>query len=342
MKRGLFFLNMLFAVALLTTYLSPSTSPHSFYLPQLFALGYKYLLLINLFFVVLWIVWDWKKAGYSLLVILLGYTYIPRVYSWAGKQKDEVQRYVSVLSFNVQRFGMFTLEKNTDNMFKLIRSEDTDIACFQEYSHSGYLSFGRRYLDTLYKYKHISKEKEEVAILSKFPIINKEEIPFTDSKMAAGIFADIVINKDTLRVFNVHLESNQLSRKNKKELENLVNNKDKNYKNLKYIGSKLWRASLKRAKQIELLSHFVDTSPYEVIVCGDFNDTPMSYTYQKMCSKLNDSFLQAGVGEGITFREGVIKVRIDYIFSSKKALLNEVKNATLSDHYPVKAVLKLE
>lgn len=342
MKGILFFLNILSVVALVLSYLSPSISPHSFYLPQLVALGYKYLLIVNLFFIVLWAIWDWKKMGYSLLAIILGYSYIPRAYNWVGEQKEETQSCVSVLSFNVQRFGMNTLKKNSDDMFKLIRNKSTGIACFQEYSHNGYVSFGKKYLDSLYKHIHISKRKREVATFSKFPIINRKEIPFPNSKMATGIFSDVVIKEDTVRVFNVHLESNLLSEKNKKYLENLVNNKDENYKNLKYIGSKLRRSSLKRAKQIDLLGEYIDASPYEVIVCGDFNDVPMSYSYQQIYNRLKDSFLQSGFGEGLTFREGVIKVRIDYIFSSKKAMSYEVENATFSDHFPIKSVLNLE
>jgi endonuclease/exonuclease/phosphatase family metal-dependent hydrolase len=92
---------------------------------------------------------------------------------------------------------------------------------------------------------------------------------------------------------------------------------------------------------VELKEH-IDACRYPLIVCGDFNDTPISYTYNTISSKLNDAFVAAGQGISNTYRGKLPPYRIDYILYSNEfdAVSYERHRAEYSDHFPVSAVLK--
>ena len=96
-----------------------------------------------------------------------------------------------------------------------------------------------------------------------------------------------------------------------------------------------------RAKQAILLRQIIDTTVYPVIICGDFNDTPASYTYHKIKGKYIDGFRQRGNGYGFTFKGLVKLLRIDYILYSKHftGLQYTSPETEWSDHNPV--IMKL-
>ena len=94
---------------------------------------------------------------------------------------------------------------------------------------------------------------------------------------------------------------------------------------------------VQRAYQVDMLSEHIESSNYPVIVCGDFNDTPVSYTYRKLKSGLKDAFITAGTGLGTTYRGLVPYMRIDYIMHSGefRAKHFQIRKVEWSDHYPV-------
>lgn len=339
-KKLIFFINILFAVALLLAFASPHISPKVSYVPQMFALIYKPLLLFNLFFVVIWWFWQRKKAIFSLLTCLLFLLYAPRLYHAIPSNNTQHKSGVSLISYNVKSFSKSSKNKK-ENIFSFLKEQDADIICFQEYNNRLYKKAGQKLLKRKYPYSQINKKKRETAIFSKYPIIYKKDISFDMKHHCSGILSDVVVDKDTVRILNVHLQSNSISVSNQTELERIVSNEKHNYKVLKHISSKIYHASKKRLQQVQILRELIAASPYKVILCGDFNDTPLSYAYELISKDLSDSFAKKGYGSGATYQRGIIDVRIDYVFSKFKTLDFQVLTVPYSDHFPIKVILKL-
>ena len=102
---------------------------------------------------------------------------------------------------------------------------------------------------------------------------------------------------------------------------------------------KLAEASAIRAPQADTIAHEITASPHPyIIVCGDFNDTPISYTHRTIAQDLDDAFTQAGRGLGISYNQNRFYFRIDNILTSKNL---RAYNCTVdrsikeSDHYPI-------
>ena len=111
------------------------------------------------------------------------------------------------------------------------------------------------------------------------------------------------------------------------------------------IRSRLGRGYRIRAGQVvkvkEALSELdVDGS----IICGDFNDTPISYVYAQMRRGMKDAFASTGFGPGITYHEDFFWFRIDNIMHSPnlKSYRAKVDKVPYSDHYPLTTFLKVE
>ena len=97
-----------------------------------------------------------------------------------------------------------------------------------------------------------------------------------------------------------------------------------------------------RSRQVDELSAHINSSPYPVIICGDFNDPPYSYAYSRISQYLQDTFLEKGKGFGISYNGSFIPYRIDYILHSNyfECLKYSMVRKKLSDHYPIVVTLK--
>jgi len=180
-----------------------------------------------------------------------------------------------------------------------------------------------------------------IAVFSKYPIITQKRI-ITEHTVNITIYCDIVINKDTIRLYNNHLHSNNFI-KNDYDLfdSRLFRYDEHQLAEIKKISVKLRDAYILRALQVDHVSEHIAHSPYPVLVCGDFNDTPVSYTYRKIRAKLNDAFKESGTGLGQTYIGVFPSYRIDYILYNDafKAYSYKTVHKVLSDHYPIVAQL---
>lgn len=175
-----------------------------------------------------------------------------------------------------------------------------------------------------------------MAIFSKFPIINEGKI-FDNNRANGAIFADIIYQSDTIRVYNVHLESMQI---NSEVLENLDGVKE----NYRQTLGKLHRGSLARSKQLKLLEDHLSNSPHPVIIMGDFNELPYSNTYFRLSKNYINAFEEAGNGFGFTYNRILFFLRIDHIFSSptvKPLQFKTHREVDYSDHYPISATFEV-
>jgi endonuclease/exonuclease/phosphatase family metal-dependent hydrolase len=165
------------------------------------------------------------------------------------------------------------------------------------------------------------------------------EIRFDDTKNMV-IFSDLKIGNDTVRIYNCHLQSYGINIKAYSVIDTL-GFESKKIKEMRSIGSKLKWGNIYRSKQVIKLSNHISKCPYQVILCGDFNDTPISFTYGEISSRLKDSFVESGRGISNTYRGKLPQNRIDYIFHSGgyKAYNYQRLNANYSDHYPISTFL---
>lgn len=176
------------------------------------------------------------------------------------------------------------------------------------------------------------------AIFTIYPIVNKGTIKFEGPSNNLCMFCDVKINNDTVRIYNLHLQSIHFKKVDYKFLDDLKNNKEtEELVNSKNIFIRLKTAYIKRAKQADLVAEQIASSPYPVIVCGDFNDTPSSYVYHMVSENLQDSFIESGSGLGQTYTGKFPSFRIDYILHSNKYKAKNfyIIEKQLSDHYPI-------
>ncbi len=170
-------------------------------------------------------------------------------------------------------------------------------------------------------------------------MIHKEMIAFKES-LNGCIFTDLVIRGDTIRIYNCHLQSVRLRKDYNDLLDSLIfNYSEKQLDELKEVSVRMRQAYIQRAEQVDILARHINASPYPVIVCGDFNDTPVSYAYKKISKDLKDAFVIAGNGIGHSFRGNLPYVRIDYILCGDpfKIIDYNTEKVRWSDHYPVTA-----
>ena len=180
-------------------------------------------------------------------------------------------------------------------------------------------------------------------MFSKYPIIEKGDVIF-DSQSSTDfnycIYSDIVKNKDTFRIYNVHLQSIRLNETHYDFNKTKISDK-KNYIAIRSIYRKLRVAYLKRAEQAKKIINHIKTAPYPVIICGDFNDTPMSYTYNQFNKGLVDAFRNASFGIGTSYVGKIPAGRIDYIFHSPSLFSSNftIQKEVLSDHRAVSCII---
>jgi len=347
------FCNHIAAIGLLISYLAPYVSPENFWFIAFFGLAYPILVLVNLLFIIYWTVQFKKRAFYSLLIILGGWAHI-REYAQISfnTTPDKSKKIIKIMSYNVRLFDLYNWSHNTGTrkkMLELINDESPDIMCIQEFStRDSSIQFNN--LDTLLQFQkakntHIEytnttgkKNRYGVAIFSVYPIIANGKIVFDAKSNNICIYSDIKINKDTVRVYNVHFQSIHLGYDDYKFVDDIMHNKEtEELEKSKNIAKRLKLAFIKRSSQTELVAEHIANSPYPVILCGDFNDPPVSYAYHTISKNLTDAFIESGNGFGRSYAGKFPSFRIDYILHSKqyKAYDFRTIREELSDHFPV-------
>jgi endonuclease/exonuclease/phosphatase family metal-dependent hydrolase len=351
-------LNSLAATGIILAYVSTGISPEKVFWLPFFGLLYAAFLAANVFFMLFWL---WRKKWVfllSLIVILIGYKEINSVFAFnfSGNDKIGSGSPVKVLSYNVRIFDLYNWSQNTETrnrIFNYIIHQNADIICFQEFFNDKTNRFTT--LDSLIKFQKAREVHVEytvtnkgihqfgIATFSKYPVVNQGSIKFPNTNNIA-IYTDVKVLSDTIRVYNNHLQSNQFSPADYAIFENIEwHNGDGSWFRVQPLLRKMAIAYEKRAHQANVISDHIKQSPYPVIVCGDFNDAPVSYTYRKMRGDLNDAFLNSGFGLGHTIVRTFPSFRIDYIFHDKKIKSSNFKrdNVEFSDHYPIHTLMYL-
>ncbi len=346
-----FTLNIGAAILLLLAYLAPFVPPDFFWPLSFFGLCYPYLVLVNLIFLVIWVLQLSKRLLLPLIILLSGYYNFTNTFQLIPKTQSH-QQGITVLSFNVHGFRSDLRNKrmNTPKVLEYFKSSGAEIICLQEatLSKSGPLSPQgiNDALPGINHYQLASASSNAGSItFSKYPIINLGEIRFSGSSNLV-LFSDIKINdRQTIRVYNCHFQSYSIDPDDYSIIDSLgTGTKGKQINEARKISYKLKTGFEKRALQARKIADHIRQSPYPVIVCGDFNDTPVSYAYRKVRGELKDAFVEAGWGISNTYNGILPSFRIDYILCNQKFVVRNYNRdrVYLSDHFPVRSQLFLE
>lgn len=341
-------ISILAIICLLGAYTSAYIDPNMFVWPSLLGLAYPYLLLVNLILLFYWLI-RWRGMFWAVLVILIaGVPTFMTYYGTADKQTKAPAPDLTVLSYNIRYFDVYAWTKQKDTKEKLLNYLNDfkgDVICLQEFTTSGPAQSQQELVRRLhtYPYHHIYKD---IAIFSRFPLIHRGQLAFTSGQSGSCIYCDLLCHKDTVRLYSVHLESYKLGKKERQFVQDIGQGlkREELSDGVKNLFSRITRANRNRALQADLIKTHLNQSPHKVVLCGDFNDTPLSYTYEKIKKGLSDSFIEKGRGLGNTYIGEFPSFRIDYILHSPEITTVGYTrpDLRLSDHYPVKAALKLK
>ncbi|MBU2553715.1 MAG: endonuclease/exonuclease/phosphatase family protein [Bacteroidetes bacterium] len=331
------------------------TSEHD--IMPVFGLFYPIFLIANIIFMIFWLLARKPLFLLSALTIIIGYGNLSDNYQISlYQERSEIDTAaIRVLTYNVQQFRDGKLREypgTKSDILSFISKQNAEIICLQEYQSTGKhiydslkktrddLNTGTYYYESYYNPQY--NQLSGLVIFSRFKAVNSGKLK-TEGSRTFGIFTDLLINSDTVRVFNIHLASIKLAKEDigfvaspAAESQEMIKTKSL------AIYEKLYRAFLLREKQTTYLIELIEKTPYKIILSGDFNDTPSSWVYHQLQKKLNDSFVQKGNGIGVTFAGSIPLLRIDYIMHSGFTTLSFKRhNFKRSDHYPVASVLKL-
>ncbi|ERJ72443.1 endonuclease/exonuclease/phosphatase family protein [Porphyromonas sp. oral taxon 278 str. W7784] len=328
--------------------------PVRWIIPAFLGLFFPALLVAQIGVTIFWLLaWDKRRlllvAAVWLISLpqLLVYFPISRAEKSLGTEEESLR----ILSYNVCAFGFKPHTKTSPNAtLQYIKSSGADIVCIQEAMlnqnpWAGVVSKTlRSYLDEDYPYINVirvNRGGSTLALLSKYPIKEAKEIPLPSWVNGAVAYKVDIRGKETL-VINVHLESFRLRRVDGEDYLRLA--KDGDAIRLKdALRAKLSPTFRSHNIQANIIHDLIQShGSGRVIVCGDFNDTPLSYARYKIGEGLEDAFVSKGNGLGISFHTRPFFVRIDHILFGPafRALRCEVdKTASESDHYPIEAVL---
>ena len=344
----------LFILSLLAGYVAPSKFPFLSVLGLVFPL----LLFANLFFLLFWIVLRKKEFLISLVVLLLGFSDVNRHFGFSFTDSEAKGKKIKVVSYNVQGFthsnNLRLRNIKKQEILKFLLDRNPDIVCLQEY-HSvdkklyqplkddkQYLNAGTHYFQSYFGPGY--RELIGMIIFSKFPSVNSGYLKF-DGHRTFAIYTDLKTGEDTVRVINVHLASISLSPGDLDMISNGGIDQKNELSRSKRIYYKLVKTYKLHERQMKAVLKLAEEFKGKVILCGDFNDTPGSYTYSLANRVFSDAFRQNGLGMSPTYAGPIPFLRIDYIMlkgSGISAVSYKRHKVRFSDHYPVSAEIEIK
>ncbi|MGL5272313.1 MAG: endonuclease/exonuclease/phosphatase family protein [Phocaeicola sp.] len=347
--RLIYFVFITFTILMLgvsiLSYFAGQVDPAENILAAYIALAKPIFIIIN---VVITLIWLFRKRiwlVFSILGILVNYSYITSMFQLYNNMKYANETKLSVMTYNVRTFGGEITGFSAKEFLEILKEKEIDVICFQEYATSG--DFTEQDVYDLYSsyfpYSFIPKDYSN-AIYSKYPIKQNQAISFPESNNNA-VWADIEVDKSIIRVINVHMQTTSFDRTRGKIAKARVNLGYESQDDIinSFVNEGIKENIIKRANQARTIQSLVHSTDQQVILCGDFNDMPGTYTYETLKSGLKDGFKSAGLGYGATYRSLYNLLRIDYVFHSPDltAIKYETIPYEMSDHNPVYITVSL-
>lgn len=333
-------INVLLVTATLLAYISPIVHPDKSAIPAMMGLLFPVLFVANVLFVIGWLFLRKYYALLSIAVLALGWQPIKSLVSYSGfisTAPTTTDLTIGTLNAH-QLIDLHASRKPTgDQMIKLSEQlMHPDILCVEE---GGEAYKSRKNMG--YKYSKQIPGSYSV-LFSNYPILASEVLDLSPHKSLSGWF-DIDLGRDTFRLFLLHLNSNSMTADSERLMEEGDIRDTETWAEVSDLIGRYARAAGARADQSEVVKRYISESPFPVIVCGDFNDVPTSYTLANIKGNLVDSFVAAGKGFGTTYAGKVPGLRIDYILADPKfkIISHKVPKLDVSDHYPVIAGIQI-
>ena len=357
--KGFFIIcNVTLAILFLLGCYASLFNPQYFWFLGLLTLTSLYLLFALVVFIFFWLFAKAKFMLISIIAIACAWKPMQQIIKLTGGGSFKLSKKnadIRVMSWNVEHFDISQHKTHPEvkaQMLSLISRYEPDVACFQEMVGSDFDSTAINYVPYIaerlhyknYFYSYIKEDdfdnKHHFGIItfSKYPIIEKHTIQYEPHNYNSIFqYIDILKDGDTLRVFNIHLQSLKFSDASREYIEDpdMANKID--LRKSRTVISKLKIGFLKRKVQSERIKKTMNGSPYPVILCGDFNDVPNSYAYNTIGLNFKNAFAEKGTGIGRTFSAISSTLRIDNIFADSRFEVRQFVRVEkeLSDHYPI-------
>lgn len=342
-------INLLFTALLLAAAYSPWVHPVAHPTLACMGLTFPIFLLIDLVFLAFWVIIRQYRCALLPLAGLLLCIPQTRTYLPLHFHTDTLPAgCIKVLSYNIMGFGAATPKGEENPILTYLRESDADIICLQEYAtgrsrlHPSQDDVARALAD--WPYRRIDaigkNQSNHIACYSKLPILSARPLRYASASNGSMAY-ELAWGTDTLLLINNHLESNKLNPEDKVVYEDLLRDpeKEKVKSGVRHLVGKLADAAAIRAPQADTIARTVARSPHRyILVCGDFNDSPISYAHRVIAEKLNDAFTESGCGPGISYNRNKFYFRIDNLLVSPdlKAYNCRVdRSIRHSDHYPI-------
>ncbi len=299
-------------------------------------LAYPWLLLLNLIFTFLWAASRMRYWWYSFVCVLLGWGHFTAIVG-LSVFPEKLNNPLKIMTYNL---GYIQIEgKKLKNLSSFIENQDCDIICLQEFCGSvADLKYQSERIIALSKYSYkVWGDHSLNTIFSKYPIIKSDTLRFEQQNSTNGcLYVDLQINETIIRVYDVHLQSNKVTGLTDELAEQIDYEHKETWMKIYTLLKRIRLASQLRARQAEKIAGHIALSPYPVVVCGDFNDIPVSYTYRTMSNNLKDTYKESGLGFAKTYAGNIPALKIDYILTDKKikSAHTEILKVRFSDHFP--------
>lgn len=355
------FIAVVLGLGLLCGIYAGKLDPRQHIIFAFFGLAYPFLLFMNAAMIISWCMGRrWLFAVITLLLILSGWHALIATVGFSGEAGEGPKAdssLVRMMTYNVHSFKPYGEDNNESikrQMLQVVRTENPDIICFQEYYSRRKGSY-----DITDSLKIILKtrnyyflpavendyEAHGLAIFSRYPIVNKGSIVFANNNAGnESIFVDVMVAGKKVRVYNVHLQSISFDKQDYIYLDKVKEKMDTELTPTKRILRMLRTAFLKRSAQVDVMKAHMKGCDLPFLIAGDFNDTPASYAVTQMTKSLNNTFVEQGTGLGRTYNGKFPNFQIDYISATKsiKVMNHRIIEAKLSDHFPVRSDLRID
>lgn len=350
--------NATVVVLLIASAYSDRVSPNTVLFFSYLGLAFPVLCALNLCFVLYWLfVREWRLLLVALCAFVVCLGPLMAYFPWHSRESVPEGKVMKVLTYNVMSFAYKDHTKKSPNeIIDYIARSGADIVCLQEYAvgkQKGLLTQGKvNEALSMYPYRSVILVRTSgninggIAVFSKYPITSSRRIKY-ESDFNASSVHEIDVDGKKLTLVNNHLESFKLTMEDRSRYAAFLKNISTNaFDEIKgSIERKLGPAFKIRARQAEAVAKEIAAAKGDyVLVCGDFNDTPVSYAHRTVQGALVDAFAESGRGMGVTYNQNMFRFRIDNILHSRnmRSVNCTVDKVRYSDHYPLWCYITME
>jgi len=355
-KGSLAFINLITCGLMLAGVMACYVAPAKWWWLPFAGYALPFFLLINIGFFFLWLMRMNKLAFLSFFSILLCLQQVRSVFAIHFLDKQTEQG-IKIMSYNVKNFDLYNWTHNLEtrhDMLALIAAENPDIICFQEFYSQDTVQFMNKsfFRDSLhYKYNFFKenvivkylpfKNKLNLcfglAVFSRLPIVDTGTVQFANSLNNNCMWVDLLIHEKRTRLYNMHLQSIHLDYVDYDTIEELEENQNTQWYRVRNIIRKIKTGFVKRGQQVDKVKASIEACTSPKILCGDFNDLPVSYSYHQLRGGLQDAFVEKGKAFGGTYTNKLKLFRIDQLLFDPSFTIYSYRviHKPYSDHYPI-------